>query len=80
MYFKSEKGQHPTQKPVDLMEWLVRSYSNEDDTVLDPFMGAGSTGVACINTGRQFIGIEQSREYFDIAVQRMAKADGEQQQ
>jgi site-specific DNA-methyltransferase (adenine-specific) len=72
--FKSEKGLHPTQKPVDLMEYLVRSYSNEGDTVIDPFAGSGTTAVACINTGRRFIGIEQDKHYFDIAVERIRKA------
>ena len=54
--FKNETGQHPTQKPIALMEFLVRSYSNEGDTVIDMFCGSGSTGVACTNTGRSFIG------------------------
>jgi len=72
--FESESGQHPTQKPVALMEFLVRSYTNEADVVIDPFMGSGSTGVACMNTGRRFIGIEQKREYFDIACRRVEQA------
>jgi len=72
--FNSEAGQHPTQKPLALMDWLVRTYTNAGDTVLDPFMGSGTTGVACVNTGRQFIGIERDREYFDIAVQRIREA------
>ena len=74
LYFKSETGLHPTQKPVALMEYLVNSYSNEGKTVLDCFMGSGSTGVAAINTGRRFIGIERDRGYFDIACKRMAEA------
>ena len=72
--FESDLGQHPTQKPVALMEFLVRSYTNEADVVIDPFMGSGTTGVACMSTGRQFIGIEQKREYFDIACQGMEQA------
>ncbi len=68
----NKKGlNHPTQKPVDLCEWLIKSYSNEGDTVLDFTMGSGSTGVACINTKRHFIGIEMDEKYFDIADKRM---------
>ncbi|OEJ13829.1 DNA methylase [Brachyspira hampsonii] len=66
--------QHPTQKPVALMERLVRLVSDENNTILDPFMGGGSTGVACINTNRKFIGIELDDEYFDTAVKRISKA------
>jgi len=58
---------HPTQKPVALMEYLIRTYTNEGETVLDNTMGSGTTGVACINTGRKFIGIERDPEYFKIA-------------
>lgn len=68
------KYQHPTQKPVALMERIVKLVSDENDTVLDPFMGGGSTGVACINTNRKFIGIELDDEYFDTAVKRVSKA------
>jgi len=74
LQFNSEAGQHPTQKPVPLMEWLIRTYTNKGDTVLDPFMGSASTGVAAINTGRRFIGIERDERYFDIAYERIAKA------
>ena len=63
---------HPTQKPVALMEYLIRTYTNEGETVLDFTMGSGTTGVACKNLGRQFIGIEQSAEYFAIASKRIA--------
>lgn len=73
---------HPTQKPVALLEWLIRSYTNEDDTVLDNCMGSGSTGVACLNTRRRFIGIENDKDYFDVAVRRIrqenAQADSKQ--
>ena len=70
----AEKGRlHPTQKPVPLMEYLIKTYSNEGNTVLDFTMGSGSTGVACINTGRNFIGIEKDDKYFDVATQRIAE-------
>jgi site-specific DNA-methyltransferase (adenine-specific) len=72
--FKSERGQHSTQKPLALMEFLVQSYSNKKDIVIDPFMGSGSTGVACMNTGRAFIGIERDKKYFEVAVERIKKA------
>lgn len=62
---------HPTQKPVELLEYLIRTYTNENDTVLDFTMGSGSTGVACQNTNRDFIGIELNKEYYDIAVERL---------
>jgi site-specific DNA-methyltransferase (adenine-specific) len=58
---------HPFQKPVSLMERLVRIYTNPGDVVLDPFMGSGTTGVACANTGRGFVGVEIDKEVFDIA-------------
>jgi site-specific DNA-methyltransferase (adenine-specific) len=66
--------QHPTQKPVALMEYLIRTYANPGDTVLDNTMGSGTTGVACVNTGRQFIGIERDPTYFDIAKKRIEAA------
>jgi site-specific DNA-methyltransferase (adenine-specific) len=69
---KTEMGFHPTQKPVALMEYLIRTYSNEGDTVLDNCMGSGTTGVACLNTDRDFIGIESDPAYFAIAEQRIA--------
>ena len=64
---------HPTQKPVDLLKFLIKSYTNEHDVVLDNCMGSGSTGVACINTNRNFIGIELEEKYFNIAKQRIEK-------
>lgn len=64
---------HPTQKPVALLEYLIKTFSNEGDTVLDFTMGSGSTGVACKNTNRTFIGIELDRNYFEIANNRVAK-------
>ena len=69
-----ERGLHPTQKPVALMEYLIRTYTNEGETVLDNCMGSGTTGVACANTGRNFIGIEQDDKYFAIAKQRIELA------
>ena len=62
---------HPTQKPVALLEYLIKTYTNENDTVLDFTMGSGSTGVACVNTNRNFIGIEMDKDYFDIADKRI---------
>lgn len=65
---------HPTQKPVALMEYLIRTYSNEGMTVLDNTMGSGTTGVACVNTNRKFIGIERDTNFFNIAQARIADA------
>lgn len=65
---------HPTQKPVSLLEYLIRTYTNEGDTVLDNCMGSGSTGVACINTGRNFYGVEKNEQTFETAVKRIKKA------
>lgn len=62
---------HETQKPVALLEWLIKTFTNEGETVLDSCMGSGSTGVACKNTNRDFIGIELDKEYFDIAKNRI---------
>lgn len=62
---------HPTQKPVALLEELIKTFTNEGDTVLDNCMGSGSTGVACVNTNRNFIGIELDKTYFDIAKNRI---------
>lgn len=68
------KTVHPTQKPVALMEYLIRTYTNEGDVVLDNCMGSGTTGVACANTGRRFIGMERDAGYFEIASKRIAEA------
>ena len=65
------KRLHPTQKPIALCEWLIKTYTNENDVVLDNCMGSGSTGVACINTGRNFIGYELDEKYFEIAEKRL---------
>ena len=69
--FKRETGLHPTQKPVALLEYLIKTYTNEGDLVLDFTMGSGSTGVACMNLNRKFIGIELDEKYFDIAKNRI---------
>ncbi len=68
---------HPTQKPVDLLEYLIKTYTNEGDIVLDNCMGSGSTGVACVNTGRDFIGFELDENYFKIAEQRILSPDNQ---
>ena len=62
---------HPTQKPVELLEYLIKTYTQEGETVLDNTMGSGSTGVAALNLGRKFIGIELDEKYFEIAKNRM---------
>ena len=73
----TERGLHPTQKPVALMEYLIRTYTNPGDMVLDNCMGSGTTGVACANTDREFIGIEQDPAYFAIAQERIVIAEFE---
>ena len=65
---------HPTQKPVALLEYLIKTYTNEGEIVLDNCMGSGSTGVACVNTNRKFIGIELDEKYFDIAKERIEES------
>jgi DNA modification methylase len=73
-----QKGKvHPTQKPVALLEYLIKTYTNEGDTVLDFTMGSGSTGVACVNLNRDFIGIEQDEGYFKIAEKRIKEAQSQ---
>lgn len=64
---------HPTQKPVELLEWLIKTYTNQNELVLDNCMGSGSTGIACLNTNRNFIGIELDEKYFNIAKERIEK-------
>lgn len=68
---------HPTQKPVALLEYLIKTYTKSGDVVLDNCMGSGSTGVACLNTNRKFIGIELDKKYFDIAKQRIEECEKE---
>lgn len=74
LFFKNSnhKSLHPTQKPVELIEWLVKTYTNPGDTVLDCFMGSGTTGVACVRNGRKFIGMELQDRYFEVANKRIA--------
>lgn len=83
-YSKDKTGHHPTQKPVLLLEDLIKTYSNNGDLVVDLTMGSGSTGVAAANTGRRFVGIEMDINYFEIAKERISKANeaakGEQEQ
>lgn len=77
IYFNRDKNKvHPTQKPVALLEYLIKTYTNEGDVVLDNTMGSGSTGVACANTSRYFIGIELDDGYFKIAEERISDAEG----
>lgn len=64
---------HPTQKPVELLEYLIKTYTKDNETILDNCMGSGSTGIACLNTNRNFIGIENDEKYFDIACNRIYK-------
>ena len=73
--FKQEKGLHPTQKPVELMRYLIRTYSNENDLILDNTMGSGTTGVACVLENRKFIGIEKDETYFKIAQDRIKNTE-----
>jgi site-specific DNA-methyltransferase (adenine-specific) len=76
-FFQRDRNKvHPTQKPVALMEYLIKTYTNEGMTVLDNCMGSGTTGVACVNTGRSFIGIEKDPPYFKIACDRITAAQG----
>lgn len=65
-------GQHPTQKPIDLIEKLIKAYSNPGDIVLDPFIGSGTTAVAAIKTGHHYIGYEKEQKYFDVALNRIS--------
>ena len=76
---KCEGNEHPTQKPVELIEYLVKTYSNEGDLILDNCMGSGTTAVACINTNRNFIGFEITNEYFDLANNRIKMALNDKQ-
>ncbi len=70
----NEKRYHPTQKPLGVMSWIIENYTKKDDTILDPFMGSCTTGVACVMLGRKFIGIEKKPEYFNIAETRIKEA------
>jgi len=71
---KQEDRFHPTQKPLSLMKWIIENYTLECSTIFDPFMGSGTTGVACVQTGRNFIGCEIDKGYFEIAKKRIEQA------
>lgn len=71
LFSRDKRKYHPTQKPIPLLEYLIKTYTNEGETVLDNCMGSGSTGVACVNTNRNFIGIELDEKYFEIAKERI---------
>ena len=70
---KDKKREHPTQKPLELLEYLVKTYTNEGDIVLDNTMGSGTTNLACIKLNRKSIGIEKEKQYYDIAVRRASE-------
>ena len=71
-----DKRYHPTQKPSELIQMLIEQYSNEGDIVLDPFLGSGTTAIACVNTGRHYIGFELDPQYYDIACKRLDEVEG----
>jgi site-specific DNA-methyltransferase (adenine-specific)/modification methylase len=71
---KEQRGDHPTQKPVGIMEWVINHLPAETQSIIDPYMGSGTTGVACANMGKIFIGIEKEKKYFDIACKRIENA------
>ena len=69
-----KRGDHPTQKPIGVMKWAIEQLPNDVQTILDPFMGSGTTGVAAVKLGRKFIGVEIEPKYFDIACRRISEA------
>lgn len=71
---KEPRGDHPTQKPVGIMEWVISHLPQDVETIIDPYMGSGTTGVACAKMGKTFFGIEREQKYFDIACQRIEQA------
>jgi site-specific DNA-methyltransferase (adenine-specific)/modification methylase len=71
---KEPRGDHPTQKPIGIMEWCISHLPENSQTILDPFMGSGTTGVAAVKMGKQFIGIEREQKYFDVACRRIEDA------
>jgi site-specific DNA-methyltransferase (adenine-specific) len=73
-YLRAHKTKHPTEKPVALCKYMIKTYTNENETVLDMCMGSGSTGVACVNTGRNFIGFEIDKDYYELAQNRISEA------
>jgi site-specific DNA-methyltransferase (adenine-specific) len=74
---QKEKRVHPTQKPLPLMEWIIANYTKENDLILDPFMGSGTTGEACIRFNRKFVGIEREKHFFEIASARLEAAQNQ---
>ena len=77
---QTDDKSHPTQKPTDLLEYLIRTYTDEGETVLDATMGSGSTGVAAVNTGRNFIGFELEQNFYEIAEKRISEAVAKKEQ
>jgi len=75
---KEPRGDHPTQKPVGIMEWVISHLPQDVETIIDPYMGSGTTGVACVNLKKQFVGIEREQKYFDIACKRIEDAQRQQ--
>lgn len=75
---KEPRGDHPTQKPIGIMEWAISHLPDGLQIIIDPFMGSGTTGVACANLGKSFIGIEREQKYFDIACKRIEQAQAQQ--
>lgn len=73
---KDKKREHTSQKPLDLLQYLVKTYTNENEIVLDNTMGSGTTGLACLKTNRQFIGIEKEKQYYEVAVRRLSEYCG----
>jgi DNA modification methylase len=73
----NEKRVHPTQKPIPLMEWVIANYTNQGDLIMDPFMGSGTTGIACANFDRDFIGVEKEKHFFAIARERILQAENQ---
>ena len=71
LQFKSERGKHKTQKPTTMMDWILKYYTKEGDTILDPTMGSGSTGVSCKSMNREFIGVEMDEEIYKVACDRL---------
>lgn len=71
-----KKVKHPTQKPLELMDWIIKTYTNEGDTVLDCVMGSGTTGVSCKKNGRHFIGIEKEKKFYNVAIDRISECCG----
>jgi site-specific DNA-methyltransferase (adenine-specific) len=75
-FFKCDRGMHPTQKPTELFEYLIKTYTNEGDLVLDNTAGSGTTAIACFNTNRQFIVMEKEEKYYEIILKRVAEHRG----